>query len=136
MNPKFLIAAAAATAAGLTAGATQATGAHNAGAYAPPSQPIAYSNLDAYLKAAPKARATRDWSAAAATGASVNSAATVTANAPATADTPTAVNPAVPATQAQPPMNQTTDTQPAAPAAPAAAGPPAQTPVTAPPAAQ
>ena len=129
MNRIVLIAAIAA--AGLTAGATQAASTHT-GAYAEPSQPIAYSNLNTYLKASPKQRAARDWGAGAATGASVNTTATTaTANAPQTtdpnaADTPTAVNPAMPAPAAQP----------AAPTAPDAAQQPAQTPVTAPPMAQ
>jgi hypothetical protein len=33
-----------------------------AGAYASPKQPVAYALLDAYMKASPKERASRDWS--------------------------------------------------------------------------
>jgi hypothetical protein len=68
-------------AAGLMAGGAQAATHHaaaetqNAGAYAQPSQPIAYSNINAYIKASPKQRGTRDWSLAAATGSSVNASA-------------------------------------------------------------
>jgi hypothetical protein len=65
----------------------------SAGAYAEPAHPIAYSELDAYLKASPRERASRDWQLAA-TGASVNAAAASTA--PMTNDTPAA--PPAPAT--------------------------------------
>lgn len=58
MNRVFLIIGVAAV--GLAAGAAQAAG--SAGAYAEPSRPIAYSNLNAYLRASPKTRAARDWS--------------------------------------------------------------------------
>lgn len=34
----------------------------SAGAYASPKQPVAYALLDAYMKASPKERASRDWS--------------------------------------------------------------------------
>ena len=64
-----------------TADATAAT--KKAGAYAEPSQPVAYSKLDAYLKASPTKRAKQDWSlgsaataSAAPTGAAANTSAT------------------------------------------------------------
>jgi molybdate transport system ATP-binding protein len=52
---------------------------------ASPSQPIPYSQLDAYMKASPKTRASKDWwSGSAATGASTDTSATLP---PAPADT-------------------------------------------------
>ena len=74
--------------AGLAFGGAQAAAKHHRHSrsgesmsrYEAPSQPIAYSKLDEYLKASPHQRATRDWSnstyAAAQTGAPVNAAAT------------------------------------------------------------
>ena len=43
-----------------TADASAAT--KKAGAYTEPSQPVAYSKLDSYLKASPTKRAKGDWS--------------------------------------------------------------------------
>ena len=78
----------------LTAGAAAAASHHHhhaakgesAGAYAPPAQPVAYSKLDAYLKASPKERARGDWgadtanAAAAQTGTAANAAASPAPN--------------------------------------------------------
>jgi hypothetical protein len=44
-----------------------------------PSQPIPYPQLDAYLKASPKERASKDWWSGASTGAGTDTAATTTA---------------------------------------------------------
>lgn len=56
---------------------------------ASPSQPIPYSQLDAYMKASPKARASKDWwSGSASTGTSADTSATLPA-----ASTDTSVNP-------------------------------------------
>src|ERR1700727_1160865 len=56
-----------------TADASAAT--KNAGAYAAPSQPVAYSKLDAYLKASPSKRSKQDWSLASAQTAPIGGAA-------------------------------------------------------------
>jgi hypothetical protein len=76
-------------------------------AVAAPKQPIPYAQLDAYLKASPKARANTDWwSGSASTGMSADTSATMPA-APTTPDS--AVNP---------PTSSTMPTEPA-PAMPA-----------------
>ncbi len=63
--------------------ASAATHSKSAGAYAEPSQPVAYSKLDTYLKTSPSKRAKQDWSigsttsaAAAPIGSSANTSAT------------------------------------------------------------
>ncbi|HXQ12025.1 MAG TPA: hypothetical protein VN805_13600 [Caulobacteraceae bacterium] len=132
MKTIFLIASA--TAIGLTAGASQAASHHHAGmasagAYAEPAQPIAYTQLSAYLKASPRAKKTGDWGGqmAASTGTNVNAAATT---APPAADTtqPNAASPATagpnaapaPTPVAAPPdANASPSQQPMSPAAPA-----------------
>jgi hypothetical protein len=84
MKSYFLAAGAAAVA--LTAGAASAATKHhhakassNAGNYAEPSQPVAYSKLDSYLKTSPTRRKKEDWSLAAGapTGTSANTSATM-----------------------------------------------------------
>ena len=98
MNAKALIVGVAV--AGLAAGSAEAAKtrhharAESAGAYAEPAQPVAYANLNTYLKASPRQRTSRDWSTAAATGASVNSSATM----PAASSAPMAPAPAAPDT--------------------------------------
>ncbi len=56
MTPKILAVSTAALL--IAAGSAQAAA---GGRYAEPKQPIAYSQLNAYLKASPKQRATRDF---------------------------------------------------------------------------
>ena len=57
-------------------------------AAASPSQPIPYSQLDAYLKASPKTRASKDWwSGSASTGMSTDTSATSPAMTGSTSDT-------------------------------------------------
>jgi hypothetical protein len=127
MNRTLLIVAVAAV--GLTAGAAQAARTQSAGAYAQPSQPVAYSNLNAYMKASPKQRAARDWSTGAATGSSVNAAAaTPDTAAPTTAAPPMAAPPAAspPDAVAAPAQTAPDATAPTNPAAP----PPANAPAT------
>jgi hypothetical protein len=65
-------------------------------AVAGPSQPIPYAQLDAYLKASPKQRASKDWwSGTASTGASTDTSATAPAASTSTSTTTdTSVNPA------------------------------------------
>ena len=63
---------------------------------AAPKQPIPYSQLDAYLKASPKTRATKDWwSGSASTGTSTDTSATMPAadTTTTTTTTDTSVNP-------------------------------------------
>lgn len=73
---------------GAASAAPQAKG---SSAMAGPKQPIPYAQLDAYLKASPKQRASKDWwSGSASTGMSTDTSATLPAAAP-MADT--AVNP-------------------------------------------
>jgi hypothetical protein len=83
--------------------------------YAPPAQPIAYTKLDAYMKASPKERARGDWSN--------NTAQAATAATGAAANTSASTPPAAPQT---PPA--AAESAPAAPAAGAQAAPPAQPP--------
>ncbi|HLI64846.1 MAG TPA: hypothetical protein VKU90_00660 [Caulobacteraceae bacterium] len=140
MNRTMLIACVAL--AGLAAGTAQATTHHrhaagqSAGAYAEPKQPIAYTSVQAYLKASPKQRETRDWSLAAATGSSVNTSAALappappntgaadsgmTNETPGTAPTPPTESPDTAAAPLQPPLNSTssqTNAQPPASNAP------------------
>jgi molybdate transport system ATP-binding protein len=62
-----------------------------------PKQPIPYAQLDAYLKASPKERASKDWwSGSASTGMSADTSATTSATTTTTTTTPapdTSVNP-------------------------------------------
>jgi len=60
-----------------------------------PSQPIPYAQLDAYLKASPKQRASKDWwSGSASTGTSTDTSATAPATSTSTSTTTdTSVNP-------------------------------------------
>ena len=120
MNAKILVAGAAIAA--LTAVSAHAAASHNAGAYAEPAQPIAYSNLDTYLKASPKARQAHDWSggtAAAASSAGSNVSAITPSGAGSmpmstqtkapdanVSDTPPTVSPQVNTAPTQPPLNQ------------------------------
>src|ERR1700722_9216104 len=89
MKTQILVGAAvlALIAGGAASAATHKT---SAGAYAEPSQPVAYSKLDTYLKTSPTKRGKQDWSigstasaSAAPTGASANTSAT-TSMAPST----------------------------------------------------
>jgi hypothetical protein len=138
MNNVLLIAGAAAI--GLTASVAQAVTHHqytrtaNRGAYAMPAHPIAYADLNAYMKATPRERASRDWQTAAATGSSVDTAA---ASAPAGSTTATAdtnvvnptpiatpaltIDPDTPTASAPAPVNPapSNTNAPAAPASPA-----------------
>jgi hypothetical protein len=105
---------------------------------ASPKQPIPYSQLSAYLKASPKQRASKDWSAAAMASASTAPMPTAGADTGAAANTsavtPTASLPgdtaaAAPALPANPPIDNppsTTVNPPAsaAPGSPAATTPP------------
>jgi hypothetical protein len=87
-----------------------------------PAQPIPYSQLNAYLKASPKARASKDWSSAdanASTGASVDTSATapmasgtMSGDAKASTSMDTSVNPpnAMPMTPPTLPDSATTPT--------------------------
>src|SRR5580704_2973757 len=97
-----------------TADASAAT--KNAGAYAAPSQPVAYSKLDSYLKASPSKKAKGDWSLASAapTGAAANTSAT------------TGMSPTAPASA--PDNSAGTDASGAATAPPASQTPPATPP--------
>jgi len=88
---KYVFLAAGAAAVALSAGAAQAATKHhrhakastNAGNYAEPAQPVAYSKLDEYLKTSPARRKKEDWSlasAGAATGTAANASATMGAS--------------------------------------------------------
>ncbi|WP_454718933.1 hypothetical protein [Caulobacter segnis] len=109
---------------------------------AAPKQPIPYSQLDAYAKATPKIRASKDWWAGQAqTGMSTDTSATASTNAeaspalpPSTSTTPETSANAPPSTQSPspsvtPPINEPAieeKTESSAPGAPAS--PPADTP--------
>src|ERR1700759_2425775 len=101
MNTKILAVSAATLL--VVAGSAQAAA---GGRYAEPKQPVAYSQLNSYLKASPKQRATRDFSggmaantqtATPAMGASTGSAADTAATVPAS---PSATMPQAPAAPA------------------------------------
>lgn len=80
---KTMIVVASVAALVLAVDSASAAAKHHAasGAVAAPKQPIPYSQLDAYLKASPKQRASKDWwsEANASTGMSANTAATTPA---------------------------------------------------------
>lgn len=107
---KTILLAAGAAAMALSAGAASAAAKHSKTAMGP-KQPIPYSQLNAYLKASPKQRASKDWWAgevAATTGSNANTAATVSSDvSSAPAATPDATAGAAgtssPATSATPP---------------------------------
>jgi general secretion pathway protein D len=83
MKLQVILASAAAVA--LVAGAAQAATQKSAGTYAEPSQPIAYSKLDTYLKSSTHSRKSKDWaidSQAASAASAPNAAANASANAP------------------------------------------------------
>lgn len=83
--------AAGAALAMLVSGAAYAAPQAKASTAAAPKQPIPYSQLDAYMKASPKTRATKDWwSGSASTGMSTDTSATMPA---ASTSTDTSVNP-------------------------------------------
>jgi hypothetical protein len=103
-----------------------------AGAYAAPSQPVAYSKLDTYLKASPTKRAKQDWSlgstataSAAPTGAAANTSAT-TGMTPSAAPVDNSAAAPAPSAPAAPPAADSQTAPPAAPdqtpAAPPATG--------------
>jgi molybdate transport system ATP-binding protein len=128
---KLYVLAASAAALALTAGAAAAATSTGSGKYAEPKQPIAYSKLDAYLKATPRQRAKGDWSLdqTAANNAATGTAANASATAPQT-DMTHYTSP--PAASAGPDVNAGTSAAPpaATPAAPdasdaAPAAPPA-----------
>lgn len=89
--------AAGATLAMLVSGAALAAPQAKAAASTAPTQPIPYSQLDAYMKASPKTRASKDWwSGSASTGASTDTSATMpaaTTGASVAPSTDSAVNP-------------------------------------------
>jgi hypothetical protein len=127
MKLQVILAGAAAVA--LVAGAAQAATQKNAGTYAEPSQPIAYSKLDTYLKSSGHSRKTKDWAldTQAASAAAPNAAANASANAPQGASGP-AGDMTQPSTGTAP-----ADQGAAAPAPPATApNPPATAPQPAP----
>jgi hypothetical protein len=83
---KLQVVLASAAAVALVAGAAQAAP-QKTGTYAEPSQPIAYSKLNTYLKSSSHSRKTKDWaigaqaaSAASAPNAAANASATAPAN--------------------------------------------------------
>ncbi|KRA56765.1 hypothetical protein ASD79_17040 [Caulobacter sp. Root655] len=102
------LAAGAALAMLVSGAASAAPKAKASAAVAAPKQPIPYAQLDAYLKASPKARANTDWwSGSASTGMSADTSATMPAapttpdgavNPPTSSTMPTEPAPAMPAT--------------------------------------
>ena len=126
MKLHTLLAGAAALA--LIAGGAHAATKKSAGNYAEPSQPIAYSKLDSYLKASSHSRKTKDWAldtqaaaAAAAPGSAANTSATA-AQTGMTQQQPAGMAPdqqgaAAPAPSSAAPNPPATQDQPAAPQA-------------------
>jgi hypothetical protein len=132
----------AAGAAAIAFGASQAL---SAPMPASPKQPIPYSQLDAYLKASPKQRATKDWWAGAQTGVSTDTSATSSVSPSSVSpslpgDTGLSVNPTpsqpradskAPATSTA--VNPPIDNPPSTEVNPPAAAPPGSPPTTIPP---
>jgi hypothetical protein len=91
------LAAGVALAALVSGAASAAPQSKGSAAVAGPSQPIPYAQLDAYLKASPKTRASKDWwSGSASTGMSADTSATAPATSTSTSTsttTDTSVNP-------------------------------------------
>jgi hypothetical protein len=115
---------AGAAALALIAGGASAAPHKSAGAYAEPSQPVAYTKLDSYLKTSPTKRARQDWSigaSATASAAPIGGAANTAATAPQTPTATPADSAAMPPPAAQAPPDQMA--APAAPAAPASPAP-------------
>ena len=74
---KTLLLAAGAAALALSASSALAAPGKNGGpTIASPKQPLPYSELNAYMKASPKTRASKDWWSGADTGAAANTSAT------------------------------------------------------------
>jgi hypothetical protein len=134
MKTKLLVASVAIAALAFGAANARTHHRHMAGAkastYAAPAQPIAYSQLGAYLKASPRQRASMDFtSGGASTGAAANTAATP----PATTDTTAApAAPAAPAAEAPPAATPPAATPPADTTAPATPATPATPPANPP----
>lgn len=108
-----------------TAALTLLAGAPALAAQAGPKQPIPYSQLDAYAKASPKLKASKDWQAGAAqaaTGLPTDAAATTTAPS-STSSGDTAINPTPSAAPPSLPSTPPTDTDPARAADPMPATP-------------
>ena len=97
---KTLLLAAGVAALALSVGAVSAASKHPAHSNVAmsPKEPIPYSQLDAYLKASPKQRASMDWSSqgAATTGTSTNTAATASSAPQAKPDAASTETPAAP----------------------------------------
>lgn len=135
--------AAAAALSMLTCGGSALAAQSKSSAMVGPKQPIPYSQLNGYLKASPKARASKDWwagSTTASTGAPTDTSATTSAGSD-TMSTPsatpdTAVNPAPATAPPSMPVTPPTDAtpMPSDPTTPnsAAPGAPATPPVTPP----
>jgi hypothetical protein len=94
---KTVILAAAAAAVAMTAGSAMAATRHKASAGATvesPARPIPYNQLEAYLSASPKERASNDWWSGASMGSAADTSASAGAPAPTDATTSSgAVNP-------------------------------------------
>jgi hypothetical protein len=103
---KTIIVAASAVALALSAGSALAGGKAKGPTVAAPKQPIPYSQLDNYLKASPKQRASKDWwnQADASTGAAANTSATART---VPNDTPSS-DPAMPSGAVNPPPSDAT----------------------------
>jgi hypothetical protein len=131
MKLQVLLAGAAALA--LVVGGAHAATRKNAGTYSEPSQPIAYSKLDSYLKSSAHSRKSKDWtlgSQTAAAAAAPGSAANASATAPTGMTQPSGgvtndqQGASAPAPAASAPNPPATQDQPAAPqAAPAGSAP-------------
>ena len=138
---KTILLAAGAAAIVFSAGPTFAAAKHAAAAVAGPKQPIPYSQLDAYLKASPKQRMSKDWwsgetsvaTAGATTGATANTSATASTPSPSlpgdTPSAPSAAPSAAPSLPATPPVDNPPSTAvnppaTATPGAPAESTPP------------
>ena len=126
MRTLFLAAGAAALA--LTAGSAFAAKRATHSAMVTPPQPIPYAQLDAYLKASPKQRASNDWWAGANTGATADTAATAPTAPSESAPSTQPSNPATPPVDNPAPSSTNPNAAPNSPNAPDATNQPGVTP--------
>jgi len=137
---KMILLAAGAAAIALSAGPTLAAHKGKMASIGEPKQPIAYSQLNAYLKASPKQRMSKDWStpsgamATAGADTAANASATTTASPSLPGDTSATTSSSATSTTAAPlPTTPPVETPSAGAAAPSPTTAPGAAPATTPP---
>jgi hypothetical protein len=108
MRTLTLTLATLAAAAALAGSAQAQNSGPSSGAYASPPRPIPHSQLDAYLRASPRERATRDWWAELPAATAAQAATSTAVNAQASSSLPSQVRPTTPAPAPNRPSLSTT----------------------------